>query len=520
MHGPVTRWSKGGNGPTRWAGQAVLVLALLAVAPASPAFAQDDPIDPVGCGMGMLATSGSDILRAAPGPEASPTDSPASEPIVSRAAAVTIIPPTAATAGISAGARGFRTTAGKRPAWPTPFLGSLVFSAVDDARGREPWIATPITARRLKDINPGAPSSAPRDFTVFDGALYFTADDGSHGRELWRTDGTNAGTVMVRDILRGPTGSDPGSLYVFKGRLYFVADDGVHGGEMWRTNGTTSGTRLFKDISTTGSSMYPAYQGQSPGWAVLDGRLYFMASRRFSELWSTDGTSAGTRRVAARLYTYSNMVAVGGRLYVTGGPDDGGCALAGPFLYTSDGTTAGTVRIMAATNPSGEMVAWRGRAWFGNYIDRGDLGISERPRLWRTAGTERSTVQNRPAVALDDLQPLVVVARRMFAAIGGGLAISGTRTGEMTVLGDTGAGWRATVDVVSAGGRWYFPAGEGATRELWQTDGTRRSTRLALDVNPRGNGAVRSVIAADGVIWFVANDGIRGSQVWRYVPTR
>jgi ELWxxDGT repeat protein len=323
---------------------------------------------------------------------------------------------------------------------------------------------------------------------------------------------------MVRDIRRGSAGSDPGSLYVFKGRLYLVADDGVHGGELWRTNGTSGGTRLFKDIDPNGSSMYPAYQ-EAPGWAVLDGRLYFGASRRYQELWSTDGTSAGTRRLAARLYTHERMVAVGGRLYILGGPDDGGCALAGPFLYTSDGTTAGTVRLRTAEYPWGDLVGWRGRAWFGNHVDRGDQGISERPRLWRTAGTERSTVQNRPAVALDAYQPLIVVKRRMFAAIGGGLAISGTTTGEMTVLGDTAAGWRSTVNVVSVGGRWYFPAGQGPVRELWQTDGTRRTTRLALDVNPRGNGGVRSVVAADGVIWFVGDDGISGSQLWRYVPT-
>ena len=54
---------------------------------------------------------------------------------------------------------------------------------------------------------------------------FFAANDGTHGEELWVTDGTPAGTRMVKDINPGPGGSDVNWMARFNDKVVFAADD-------------------------------------------------------------------------------------------------------------------------------------------------------------------------------------------------------------------------------------------------------------------------------------------------------
>jgi ELWxxDGT repeat protein len=243
--------------------------------------------------------------------------------------------------------------AGSNPLSLTDVNGTFFFAATDASHGGELWKSDGTEAGTVlvRDILVGADSSYPFELLNVDGTLFFSAADarasddagglaGLGNTELWKSDGTEAGTVLVKEINTRVEslvrfGSHPSELTNVGGTVFFNADDGVHGEELWKSDGTAVGTVLVKDIES-GSS------GASPSELVnLNGTLYFLPVIT-GALWKSDGTESGTVQVAAAGgISTQELTKVGDTLYFT----SGNFAPGRGSLWKSDGTTAGTVEV-------------------------------------------------------------------------------------------------------------------------------------------------------------------------------
>ena len=92
----------------------------------------------------------------------------------------------------------------------------------------------------------------------------------NQGQELWVSDGTGAGTVLVRDINAGiPFGSSITGATAVSGRLFFTANDGLNGQDLWVSDGTSAGTpRVFDHLTQV---RVPTSIALSNGFAYFGG---------------------------------------------------------------------------------------------------------------------------------------------------------------------------------------------------------------------------------------------------------
>ncbi len=283
-------------------------------------------------------------------------------------------------------------------AWVLRAFGDRVyFGAQDGGHGFELWTSDGTLAGTgmVKDLRPNG-DSEPRELTVFEGRLYLTAAGEDGSRLLWRSDGTEEGTVPVADLGIAHSGT-PSRLTVHDGRLWFFANDAEHGYEPWSTDGTEAGTGLELEIFPGPPSLNPNLLVSLGGTLLISG---FPNSGGDSAggLWATNGTQAGTRQVGMPSDGASWIVS-GGRFFYNA---------IKPFqpssIWTSDGTPQGTGPLIG---PAGfELLAALNFAPFeGRVLFNSDLGRA----LWitdgTTAGTTRVTEESFEPFVQGRLQP-------------------------------------------------------------------------------------------------------------------
>jgi ELWxxDGT repeat protein len=397
------------------------------------------------------------------------------------------------------------------------------------ATGREPWVSDGTNAGTMlvKDINmvPNSNAANPGSLLRVGNTVYFAANNGTNGNELWKTDGTEAGTVLLKDIVAGSSSSSPANFANVNGTIFFTASATGFGNELWKTDGTEAGTVLVKDIRTGTSSSTPTLLTASGNL------LYFVANdgTTGNELWKSDGTAAGTVLVSDIVAgtgtpAIQNPVNLNGTLIFTAVLPAGTRK-----LWKSDGTGTGTVMIKdvvvgnAAAAIPDELIAYNGKVYFP--ANDGLNGIE----LWATDGTTAGTnlflnIATSPTFPNSRPHNFAVAEGKLyFSAFTASTQYEpwisdGTPAGtNMLIDIDPGSGGSGPTGFTGMNGMVYFNAGgTTAGRELWKTDGTTAGTVLVKDINPgTANSNPELLTAVNNTLFFRATTASGGVEFFK-----
>jgi ELWxxDGT repeat protein len=407
-------------------------------------------------------------------------------------------------------------------------VGSTLFLANDDGvHGVELWASdgTAAGTRLVRDINQGSAGSFPRGLISFGGVAFFGAEDGRGGNQLWSSDGTASGTNSVASF--APAENEDAVAFGLDralsdaplgGAILFSARDPEHGAELWRTDGAAAGSRLVKDL-------VPGPSSSSPAQLTAAGSLVFFTTTdpigESASLWASDGTAVGTKVMHdfgqnGAVRGISALTAVGSTLYFVAADGTHGLE-----LWASDGTAVGT-RMVDDIQPGGadsspaDLTALNGQLYFS--ADDGTHGRE----LWTSDGTMTGThmvTDIKPTAGSIPTGLTAFDGRLYFAADDGKHGIEpwtsdGTAAGTM-LLADLSPGTASSkpFSFVTAGPLLYFRANDGPTNPgaLWMTDGTTADTVLVADVFPV---SATMIGLPNGRLVFAANDGIHGPEPW------
>lgn len=359
------------------------------------------------------------------------------------------------------------------------FNGELYFTANNGVNGSELWKYDGSSTELFLDINPGEAGSDCDNFFVLNNKLIFTANDGVHGIEWWVSDGTPGNTKLLKDIFTGSANgvffssfSSLENFTIFNNKVFFTGINREDDYELWVTDGTEAGTTIVKNILSDFSSFN---RGSFPqDYAILNNELLFSCR---DGLWKTDGTETGTVEVNPDLEP-SDLVLLNNKVIFWNNNS----------IWVTDGTNMGTEEIKSLerpiTNNSNELAF----SVIGNKAFFAGKDTSSGSELWITDGTSIGTklvLDATPGAEGYTPQNKVVFKNKLYYKGNDGqngieFWVSDGTTQGTYMLKDispgSSDGFYLPTEIYATDKYMYMSAGSSFNTNLWVSDGTESGT--------------------------------------------
>jgi ELWxxDGT repeat protein len=357
----------------------------------------------------------------------------------------------------------------------------------------------------VKEIVPGAEGSDPSELTALGSNLVFVVESPQTGPQLWRSDGTETGTYPLVDFpiqsFDGHWEAPQYDYLIQTGTLVYCAvsqpDDGL---QLWLTDGTLEGTRSFGELHPEAASFEENLSGNSA--YLRDSELYFMSG---NQLWKTSESPESAQMISELPFGVVRFVV---------GPE-------GVFLYQSN-------RFLFLPNEANELILLEEYPEWGVYRQYGpSLSGNRAIIVWAdsdsdanllvvTDGTPNGPNQLFPTPYY--LDPFVSLDDRMLMR--GNPAATGP-TDSLWVTDGTVEGTFSLADQLS-GPLSYLRIGDrllmnlgGLSQKYWLTDGTQEGT---VPMPQQGSTVSSSPTlitpGASGEIYFSATSSPHGRELW------
>jgi ELWxxDGT repeat protein len=259
-------------------------------------------------------------------------------------------------------------------------------------------------------------------------------------------------------------------------------------------------------------------------------KIYFSEPNSSGSLWITDGTVAGTRQLGGSPREIEQIVAYAGGVLFSIAPSDG----FGGQLWDSNGTSAGTaeIRSFAIDSEPTDITVFGGKAYFGAAAGQPNYS------LWRSDGTSAGTVALERLIGnfgTSSVSDFVSYGGSLYFIVNYQAPNFGVTNTLLWKTNGTAAGTSEVAEIYSG----LFPSVESLTVykgelyfagydskhgvELWQSNGTPAGTKIAADIRTsttvhtnsgNGDSDPESLTVSDGYLFFSADNGVAGRELW------